>query len=349
MLRNWSCLLHVHVHILQAAIKVFLALQRLALCLHWHTMVEMCKHVWCPCTGGPYFAWDFNMVLYVGLLVQVLFSALCPFIKSSLPMRGHGQDKATKMSEQNVFLVATHMIFAALFTIQVFPYTYCAFHFFFTQYGLHDFMVPWSNSVINFGVISRLILYAIEAASRAAIRPNVFIALHHCLYFVFVITGLVTRSVFALKVMICLDLFAAWEFALFACLVGRKVQLHDDIVKGLLLVGITCYGLTRILQAVILGSLFAYGYQPLSHSARNRGIYWGFFVMCLLFVVLQLYTFVIYKTVWLSIHKAAAQRCKHNPTSNDEASVEAASVGFQPNSAVDQFNVGPSKTISHIV
>ena len=314
--------------------------------LLWHTLSAHCRR---SCTGGPYFAWDFNMVLYMGLLVQVLFSVLCPLIHSCLPVRGHGQDKATRMSEQNVFLLATHVVFAALFTVQVFPYTYCAFHFFFTQYGIHDFMVPWSNSVINFGVISRLILYAIESASRAAIRPNVFIAVHHCLYFVFVITGLVTRSVFALKVMICLDLFAAWEFALFVCLVARKLQLPDYIVKGLLLVGITCYGLTRILQAVILGSLFAYGYQPLRHSSRNRGIYWGFFVMCLLFAVLQLYTFVIYKTVWLSINKAAARRRKSEHSMTGAASVKAASEGFQPTSVVDQFNVGPSNTISHPV
>lgn len=259
------------------------------------------------------------MVLYMGLLVQVMFSALGPLITSGRLVKG--QSKATKMSEQNAFLLATHIVFAVLFTVQVFPYTYCAFHLFFTQNGLHDFMVPWSNSVINFGVVSCMILYTGEGASRAVIRPNVFISVHHGLYFIFLITGLVTRSVFALKVMICLDLFAAWEFALFACLVARKMQLHDAIVKSLLILGLVCYGLTRVLQAVILGSLFAYGYQPMKNSHRSRGIYWGFFVMCLLFTILQLYTFVIYKTVWHSIHKAAHERKQSKLTADPEANV----------------------------
>ena len=35
------------------------------------------------------------------------------------------------------------------------------------------------------------------------IRPFIFITAHHGLFFVFVITAFVTRSIFALKVMIC--------------------------------------------------------------------------------------------------------------------------------------------------
>ena len=258
--------------------------------------------------GGPYFAWTWNMVLYVGLAIQIMYSILGPLIKSSRLARG--KDKATRMSEQDVFLLCTHIVFAVLFTVQVFPYTYVAFNFFFTPMGLRNFTTPWSNTFIELAVNSRVLLYTLEGAARGVMRPNIFISLHHCLYYIFVITGVTTRSIFALKVLICMDLFAAWEFALFGCLVARKLQMHDIIVKGLLIIGIIFYGLTRILQAAILGSLFAYGYRPLSHTARNRGIYWGFFIMCILFAALQLYTFVIYKSIWQSINKAAYLRRK---------------------------------------
>lgn len=271
--------------------------------------------------GGPYFAWDWNMVLYVGLTIQVVYSVFGQLINSSPLARG--QDRATKMSQQDMFLLSTHMVFAVLFTVQVFPYTYVALNFFFTPLGLHDFMIPWTNSIMEFSLNSRVLLYTLEGAVRAVIKPNVFISLHHCLYFVFVITGVVTRSVFALKVMICLDLFAAWEFALFACLVARKLRMPDMVVRALLIIGIIFYGLTRILQAVILGSLFAYGYAPLSHTSRNRGIYWGFFIMCILFAALQLYTFVIYKSIWHSINKAAYQRRHIRVASKDQAAVVA--------------------------
>ncbi len=220
--------------------------------------------------------------------------------------------KADRMSDLSVFLLTSHATFALLFTLQVFPYTYCAFHFWFTTYGLNDWTIPWSNSIMVFGVSSRLFLYVIEGSVRGVIRPFIFITLHHGLFFVFVITGFVTRSVFALKVMICIDLFASWEFVLFLTLVARKLKVNTAVVKSLLIIGITLYFLTRCLQFAILASLFAYGYQPMSHTARDRGVYWGFALMIICFHLIQTYTYVIYRHVWKSIKKAAARERGNN-------------------------------------
>lgn len=184
--------------------------------------------------------------------------------------------KADRLSDLSVFLVASHIMFALLFTVQVFPYTYCAFHFYFTTYGLGDWTIPWSNSIMVLSVTSRLVLYIIEVSVHGVIWPLAFITLHHGLFFVFVTTGFVTRNVFALKVMICIDLFASWEFLLFLTLVARKLRVHTLIVKCLLISCIRVYFLTRCLQFAILASLSAYGYKPMSHSTHNRGIYWGF-------------------------------------------------------------------------
>ena len=215
--------------------------------------------------------------------------------------------KADRTSDLNVFLLATHITFAILFTIQVFPYTYCAFRFYFTTYGLNDWTIPWSNSIMIFGVSSRLILYVIEGSIRGVIRPFIFITAHHGLFFAFVITGFVTRSIFALKVMICIDLFASWEFMLFWTLVARKLKVNTTIVQALLIIGIGLYFVTRCLQFAILATLFAYGYQPMSHTTHDQGVYWGFALMIICFHVIQTYTCVIYRNVWHSIKKAAAR------------------------------------------
>ncbi|KAA6416537.1 MAG: hypothetical protein FRX49_13493 [Trebouxia sp. A1-2] len=57
----------------------------------------------------------------------------------------------------------------------------------------------------------------------------------------------------------------------------------------------------------VLASLFAYGYQPMSHTAHNRGVYWGFALMIICFHFIQTYTYVIYRNVWRSIDRATAR------------------------------------------
>ena len=251
------------------------------------------------------------MILYTCLAVATIYTCIGWLSKHTSLIES--SSKADRMSDLNVFLLATHITFAILFTIQVFPYTYCAFHFYFTTYGLNDWTIPWSSSIMIFGVSSRLILYAIEGSIRGVIRPFIFITAHHGLFFVFVITGFVTRSIFALKVMICIDLFASWEFMLFWTLVARKLRLNTSIVKALLLIGIGLYFITRCLQFAILATLFAYGYQPMSHTAHDQGVYWGFALMIICFHVIQTYTYVIYRNVWHSIKKAAAREQNAKP------------------------------------
>ena len=107
-------------------------------------------------SGGPYFAWNWNMVLYACLAVTTIFTFIGWLSKhTSLVESSQG------MSVLNVFLLTSHITFAVLFTAQVFPYMYCGFHFYFTTYGLNDWTIPWSISIMIFGVSSRLILYVI--------------------------------------------------------------------------------------------------------------------------------------------------------------------------------------------
>lgn len=90
--------------------------------------------------GGPYFAWNWNMFLYTCLVVTTIYTFIGWLSKhTNLVERS---SKPQGMSDLNVFLLATHITFAILFTAQVFPYTYCAFHFYFTTYGLNDWTIP---------------------------------------------------------------------------------------------------------------------------------------------------------------------------------------------------------------
>lgn len=255
--------------------------------------------------GGPYFAWNWNMILYVCLAVMMGYTVIGWF--SNKTNWVDRTAKAERLSDLSVFFLSTHIIFAVLFTAQVFPYTYCAFHFYFTTYGIGDWTIAWSSSIMIFSICTRLVLYIIEVTVRGVIRPFIFITSHHGLFYVFVITGFVTRSVFALKVMVCIDVFASWEFLLFLTLVSRKLRVFTWVSKALLLSGILVYFLTRCLQFAILASLFAYGYKPMSYTARNRFIYWFFAVMIIGFHIIQTYTYVIYHNVWHSIKKAEAR------------------------------------------
>ncbi len=125
-------------------------------------------------TGGPYFAWNWNMVLYACLAVTTIFTFIGWLSKhTSLVESSQG------MSVRNVFLLTSHITFAVLFTAQVFPYTYCGFHFYFTTYGLNDWTISWSISIMIFGVSLRLILYVIQGSIRGVICPFIFITAHH--------------------------------------------------------------------------------------------------------------------------------------------------------------------------
>ena len=107
--------------------------------------------------------------------------------------------------------------------------------------------------------------------------------------------------------MVCIDVFASWEFLLFWTLGSRKLRVFHWVSKALLISGIGIYFLIRCLQFAILASLFAHGYKPMRYTAQNRFIYWFLAVMIIGFHVIQTYTCVIYQNIWKSIKKREAR------------------------------------------
>lgn len=62
--------------------------------------------------------------------------------------------------------------------------------------------------------------------------------------------------------------------------------------------GLVFYGFTRVLQLVLLIGLFAGGYGYQHKTSKGIALWWTSLVMSTLLVVLQLYTFVIYRGIW---------------------------------------------------
>ena len=105
-----------------------------------------------------------------------------------------------------------------------------------------------------------------------------------------------------IKVDLIVSSFATYEFLLYAALISRKTKLIQAWFKVLMILGLSFYALTRLVQIMLLVALFVFSYGPTSHTRKGCALWWvGVFMSCAL-IILQLYTFVIYKSIWIS-HK----------------------------------------------
>jgi len=58
--------------------------------------------------------------------------------------------------------------------------------------------------------------------------------------------------------------------------------------------------MTRLVQIILLIGLFVLNFGDMSHTSENSALYWVGMIMTIALVVLQLYTFVIYRAIWRS-------------------------------------------------
>lgn len=108
------------------------------------------------------------------------------------------------------------------------------------------------------------------------------------------------ESLFIFKVNLVLSCFATYEFLLYAALISRKVPALQQSFRWLMLSGLGFYGMTRVVQIVLLIGLFVLNFGSMSHSAQDSALYWVGMIMTVMLVLLQLYTFVIYRAIWRS-------------------------------------------------
>ena len=99
---------------------------------------------------------------------------------------------------------------------------------------------------------------------------------------------------------IVLSLFATYEFLLHAALIARRVPSLHKSFRLFMILGLGFYGMTRLVQIVLLIGLFVLNFGDMSHTSENSALYWVGMMMTIALVVLQLYTFVIYRAIWRS-------------------------------------------------
>ncbi len=139
-------------------------------------------------------------------------------------------------------------------------------------------------------------------------RTNPFLVVHHVIFCTFSVLALQAESLFLLKVNIVISCFATYEFLLYAALIARKVRALQKKFRWLFIVGLGFYAMTRVIQLVMLIGLFVFGFGAMSHTTRNSALYWVSMALCAAVILLQLYTFVIYRAIWQSTHARQSAR-----------------------------------------
>ena len=132
------------------------------------------------------------------------------------------------------------------------------------------------------------------------LRPNAFLLGHHILFCTLSVLTFQPESLFIFKVNLVLSSFATYEFLLYAALIARKVPSLHTSFRWLMILGLGFYGTTRLVQIILLIGLFVLNFGDMSHTSEDSALYWVGMIMTIALVVLQLYTFVIYRAIWRS-------------------------------------------------
>ena len=146
------------------------------------------------------------------------------------------------------------------------------------------------------------------------VRPNAFLIVHHIMFCTLSVLTFQPKSLFIFKVTILLSLFATYEFLLYAALIARRVPSLHKCFRLLMILGLGFYAMTRLVQIVLLIGLFVLNFGDMSHTSENSALYWVGMMMTIALVVLQLYTFVIYRAIWRSTtgRRQTTQLKSHN-------------------------------------
>ncbi|KAL4426374.1 hypothetical protein ABPG77_004668 [Micractinium sp. CCAP 211/92] len=215
--------------------------------------------------SGRMFATIYAWVPTTAGIAVLLFATLHRLLRRSCA-RTYG----TSSLEQQL-VTATHALYAALYAIQLVPYTYLVCRILFADNFLLS-LLRWYQGA--FAILdSHLVLYAIEGALRAVARPS------------WLLLGLI------------FDCMATYEVLLFATLMARRLGASHFAVRALLAAGIFIYAATRVLQLVVLVPFFKGSYGQLA-GCGGLGIWWAMLVLTSILLIIQAYTFRIYAGVW---------------------------------------------------
>lgn len=230
-----------------------------------------------------------------------------------------------------------HLLFAAIFAIQVVPYTVLFARFFFMRWTA-EYFVGSDDHVCELGVViglfimSHAFLYCLEGALRVLVKPSPVLLVHHFLFFFLLCCGLwMGPSALLIKTTVVLDLFAVHELPLYVALLLYRLCARAAAVRGVMVAALAWYGLTRVAQTGLLVWLLA---------ASDAGLRTGApfiisVIVCSALTGVQAYTFHIYAGMY---RRAGASRAvlPKDPAASDDADAGA---GLSPASSDDAIFV----------
>lgn len=128
---------------------------------------------------------------------------------------------------------------------------------------------------------THMVLYVADIAARTAVRWVLWA--HHTIWLLFFLLPPVFRDIFALKVGLVLDYFVVFEAGLYWALFWSKVSRRQFSPRARTVGrwGVHIYGLSRLLQCIALGFLFARGYSRMAREAGRAALYWVVFALAL--------------------------------------------------------------------
>ena len=140
----------------------------------------------------------------------------------------------------------------------------------------------------------------LQGGCRAVIRTNGFLLGHHIIFCTLSVLTFQPESLFIFKVNLVLSCFATYEVLLYAALIARKVPSLQKSFRWLMILGLGFYGTTRLIQIILLVGLFVLNFGDMSHTSEESALYWVGMIMTVALIIVQLYTFVIYRAIWRS-------------------------------------------------
>ncbi|PRW45658.1 inner membrane [Chlorella sorokiniana] len=245
------------------------------------------------CNGGAVLSLSSHILAHICATVPVcaaIVAAACGALHRLLRCACRATYGQASTEQQLVTLM--HVLFAVLYSLQLIPYTYFVCVLLFSD-SFFLSLLRWHE--VPLAILMRhSVQYAVEAALRAAVRPNPLLLLHHACSLAIIAVAFYSTTViiFVLKLGLILDCMATYEGLLFATLAARKLGARRRTTRALMAAGLGLYAATRVLQLVALIPLFVGSYGPLS-GCGGLGMWWAMLALTSLLLLIQLYTFAI--------------------------------------------------------
>ena len=109
----------------------------------------------------------------------------------------------------------------------------------------------------------------------------------------------------AAAVAVILDWHVTFEVLLYVSLLLSRLRVAARTTKAFIAAALALYGVSRIVQTVMLAHIFVVGAARMQHGSSSRAVYWISLLLVLALSGIQCYTFLIYGRLYMRCGKRA--------------------------------------------